>query len=222
MIHKLFLNNGGNICNKWIHYLDIYEKHFAKFVGKKFTMFEIGVSKGGSVEMWRDYFGKDVTIVGIDIDKKCKQYEGEQINIEIGDQSDWNFLQMLIDKYGIPDLVIDDGSHIMKDLIASFNFLYPLLKDGSIYLAEDLHTCYISEPYNGNGVNTFMNLVKTHIDELSTGNLKVQVNNNRELSEIWATTNSITCYDSIVVYEKRKQGRRFDLNTGSEKLFNNE
>jgi hypothetical protein len=67
-----------------------------------------------------------------------------------------------------------------------------------------------------------MNLVKTHIDELSTGNLKVQVNNNRELSEIWATTNSITCYDSIVVYEKRKQGRRFDLNTGSEKLFNNE
>ena len=222
MIHKLFLNNGGNICNKWIHYLDIYEKHFAKFVGKKFTMFEIGVSKGGSVEMWRDYFGKDVTIVGIDIDKKCKQYEGEQINIEIGDQSDWNFLQMLIDKYGIPELVIDDGSHIMKDLIASFNFLYPLLKDGSIYLAEDLHTCYISEPYNGNGVNTFMNLVKTHIDELSTGNLKVQVNNNRELSEIWATTNSITCYDSIVVYEKRKQGRRFDLNTGSEKLFNNE
>ena len=219
MIHKLFLNNGGNICNKWIHYLDIYEKHFAKFVGKKFTMFEIGVSKGGSVEMWRDYFGKDVTIVGIDIDKKCKQYEGEQINIEIGDQSDWNFLQMLIDKYGIPELVIDDGSHIMKDLIASFNFLYPLLKDGSIYLAEDLHTCYISEPYNGNGVNTFMNLVKTHIDELSTGNLKVQVNNNRELSEIWATTNSITCYDSIVVYEKRKQGRRFDLNTGSEKLF---
>jgi hypothetical protein len=222
MIHKLFLNNGGNICNKWIHYLDIYEKHFARFVGKKFTMFEIGVSKGGSVEMWRDYFGKDVTIVGIDIDKKCKQYEGEQINIEIGDQSDWNFLQMLIDKYGIPELVIDDGSHIMKDLIASFNFLYPLLKDGSIYLAEDLHTCYISEPYNGNGVNTFMNLVKTHIDELSTGNLKVQVNNNRELSEIWATTNSITCYDSIVVYEKRKQGRRFDLNTGSEKLFNNE
>jgi hypothetical protein len=222
MIHKLFLNNGGNICNKWIHYLDIYEKHFAKFVGKKFTMFEIGVSKGGSVEMWRDYFGKDVTIVGIDIDKKCKQYEGEQINIEIGDQSDWNFLQMLIDKYGIPELVIDDGSHIMKDLIASFNFLYPLLKDGSIYLAEDLHTCYISEPYNGNGVNTFMNLVKTHIDELSTGNLKVQVNNNRELSEIWATTNSITCYDSIVVYEKKNQGRRFDLNTGSEKLFNNE
>lgn len=222
MIHKLFLNNGGNICNKWIHYLDIYEKHFARFVGKKFTMFEIGVSKGGSVELWRDYFGADVTIVGIDIDPKCKQYEGDQIHIEIGDQSDWNFLQYLIDKHGIPDLVIDDGSHIMKDLIASFNFLFPLLKSDSVYLAEDLHTCYISDPYNGNGVNTFINLVKTHIDELSTGNLKVQVNNNRELSEIWATTNSITCYDSIVVYEKRKQGRRFDLNTGSEKLFNNE
>jgi hypothetical protein len=42
------------------------------------------------------------------------------------------------------------------------------------------------------------------------------------LSEFWRTTNSITCYDSIIVYEKRKQGRRFDLNTGSEKLFNNE
>ncbi len=219
MIHKLFLNNGGNICNKWIHYLDIYENHFTRFVGKKFTMFEIGVSKGGSVEMWRRYFGADVTIVGIDIEPKCKQYESDQIHIEIGNQSDLNFLQSLIDKHGIPDLVIDDGSHIMKDLIASFKFLYPLLKDGAVYLAEDLHTCYISEPYNGNNPSTFINMVKNHIDELSSGNLKVQTNNNRVLSELWATTNSITCYDSIVVYEKRKQGRRFDLNTGSEKLF---
>jgi cephalosporin hydroxylase len=222
MIHKLFLNNGGNICNKWIHYLDIYEKHFAKFVGKKFTMFEIGVSKGGSVEMWRDYFGKDVTIVGIDIDEKCKQYEGEQIHIKIGDQADCIFLQSLIDKFGIPDLVIDDGSHVMQDLITSFKFLYPLLKSGSVYLAEDLHTCYISEPYNGNNPNTFVNMVKNHIDQLSTGNLKIQTANNNELSEFWATTNSITCYDSIIVYEKRNQGRRFDLNTGSEKLFNHE
>jgi hypothetical protein len=222
MIHKLFLNNGGNICNKWIHYLDIYEKHFARFVGKKFTMFEIGVSKGGSVELWRDYFGADVTIVGIDIDPKCKQYEGDQIHIEIGDQSDALFLNSLIEKYGIPDLVIDDGSHVMQDLIMSFTFLYPLLKSGAVYLAEDLHTCYIAEPYNGNGANTFINMVKIHIDQLSTGNLKIQTASDNKLSELWATTNSITCYDSIVVYEKRKQGRRFDLNTGSEKLFNYE
>jgi hypothetical protein len=65
-------------------------------------------------------------------------------------------------------------------------------------------------------------MVKIHIDELNTGNLKIQTANNNKLSELCATTNSITCYDSIIVYEKRKQGRRFDLNTGSEKLFNHE
>jgi hypothetical protein len=65
-------------------------------------------------------------------------------------------------------------------------------------------------------------MVKKHIDELSTGNLKIQTANNNQLSEFWQTTNSITCYDSIIVYEKRNQGRRFDLNTGSEKLFNHE
>lgn len=223
-LHKIFLNNGGNITNKWIHYIDIYEKHFSSFVGKEFLLLEIGVSKGGSIAMWKEYFGKGATIVGIDIEPNCKQYENksENIFVEIGNQSDLRFLDSVLEKYGIPNIVIDDGSHEMYDLVTTFRHIYPKLNDGSIYLAEDLHTCYIEYPYDGgmHKPNTFVEMTKKHIDDLNMGNLKVQINSDEELSTFWATTNSITCYDSIHIYEKKNQGRRFDLNVGKEDLFN--
>jgi len=106
-LHQLFLNNNRNEIYKFIHYLDIYERYFFKYVGKKILMIEIGVWKGGSLNMWKDYFGDNATIVGIDIDRECKQYENEERNIfvEIGDQKDPLFLESIIRKYGSPDII---------------------------------------------------------------------------------------------------------------------
>jgi hypothetical protein len=222
-LHEIFLNNGNNITNKWIHYIDIYEKHFSRFVDTDVLILEIGVSKGGSVEMWREYFGKNATIVGIDIVEGCKQYENKNKNIfiEIGSQSDTKFIDSVLEKYGIPNIVIDDGSHVMIDLVTTFNHLYPKLKDGAVYLAEDLHTSYIPQPFGGglHNPSTFIELTKRNIDDLNMGTLVAEANTPIELTDFWATTNSITCYDSIHVYEKKNQGRRFSLNTGGAKIF---
>ena len=49
---------------------------------------EIGVFHGGSLQMWREYFGRGARIVGIDIDPRCRQFEEEQISVMIGDQAD--------------------------------------------------------------------------------------------------------------------------------------
>jgi hypothetical protein len=223
-LHKIFLNNSGNITNKWIHYIDIYEKHFSRFVGKELLILEIGVSKGGSIAMWKEYFGKNATIIGVDIDSNCKQYENinENVFVEIGNQSDTKFLDFVLEKYGIPTIVIDDGSHEMYDLVTTFKHIYHKLGDGSVYLVEDLHTCYIEHPYDGGmgKPNTFVELTKRNIDLLNMGNLKIQINSSDKLTDFWATTNSITCYDSIHVYEKKNQGKRVDLNVGKEILFN--
>ena len=76
-LHRYFLNNSHKRLHKWIHYFDIYETHFARFRGKAPVMVEIGVMGGGSLKMWKEYFGEGSRIVGVDINPDCKVHEGE-------------------------------------------------------------------------------------------------------------------------------------------------
>ena len=61
--------------HKWHHYFDIYDRHFSKYRGQNPTIVEVGVAKGGSIEMWNSYFDNKFTIYAIDIDPECKKYE---------------------------------------------------------------------------------------------------------------------------------------------------
>src|SRR5688572_18968779 len=70
-----FFANPGRMIQKWHHYFDIYHRHFQSFRGKSPVVLEIGVFQGGSLQMWRDYFGPGAKIVGIDIDPRCMQFE---------------------------------------------------------------------------------------------------------------------------------------------------
>src|SRR5205814_38790 len=79
---------------------------------------------------------------------ECKKFTEDQIEIHIGAQQDTAFLQGVIDQVGIPDIVVDDGSHVMSHLAASFDFLYPKMLKNGVYLVEDLHTAYWEE-YEG-------------------------------------------------------------------------
>ena len=85
-LHRYFLNNGYKRVHKWVHYFDIYERHFERFRGKNPVMVEIGVMGGGSLAMWKAYFGDGCKIIGIDIDANCKQHEAEDIEVFIGSQ----------------------------------------------------------------------------------------------------------------------------------------
>jgi hypothetical protein len=210
-LHAYFLNNNSKVIHKWLHYFDIYEKHFKRFTDKRVLIFEIGVAGGGSLEMWKHYFGENAIIVGIDINPQCKAHESENVYVEIGYQSDVNFLNHLILKYGQPDIVIDDGSHSMIDLISTFNFLYYQTKENGVYFVEDLHTCYWNE-YGGAAFksDTFIEFSKKHIDELNAYHSRGVI----KPTEITKTTQCISIYDSVIVYEKRRQSKKFDIQTG--------
>ena len=213
-LKKYFDKNTGDSIHKWNYYFDIYETHFCRFVGKKILMFEIGVDQGGSIKMWKDYFGKDSVIVGIDINPNCKKYEkeGESIFVEIGNQSDEIFLQSLIEKYGNPDIVLDDGSHNMDDLVNTFNFLYDKVKDDGVYMAEDLLTCYLAG--YGGGINhqgTFIEFVKDKIDHLNSGSLMSYLNRTDEIDFFSKVTQSINIYDGVIAFEKRIQEYKKDF-----------
>jgi hypothetical protein len=139
---EYFRNNPGRLIDKWHHYFEIYHRHFAAFRGRSPVVVEIGVYHGGSLEMWRHYFGRGARIVGIDLDPRCRQFEADSVNVMIGDQADRGFLSQVRARFPHVDIVIDDGGHTMAQQITSFEELYPHIQPHGVYLCEDLHTSY--------------------------------------------------------------------------------
>lgn len=141
-LRELVDTHQGRLLDKWGHYLDIYERHFAKFRNTACRILEIGVSHGGSLQLWKAYFGPKARIVGLDIDPRCLDYEETQIQIYHGDQGDRPFMGAFEETTGPFDIVIDDGSHIDVHQAASFKKLWPKMPPGAVYLIEDCHEHY--------------------------------------------------------------------------------
>ncbi len=206
-----FLENRSRICEKWAHYFPIYERHFKRFQNTKCTILEIGCGEGGSLQMWKRYFGPEATIIGIDINEKCRELEEDQIKIRIGDQADPDFLKGVISEIesGYPDVVIDDGSHQQDDIMVSFDTLYPNLDPRGVYLVEDLHTAYWKEFGGREGKGhfpvTFIDRVRGFIDELHAWHARSPTEkfpDGYPWSWFALSTDSIHVYDSITVFEK--------------------
>lgn len=124
---------------KWEHYLKIYHQHFQKFRGREVHLLEIGVQSGGSLRMWRDYFGLQCHVYGIDINDACRQFEDEKTSIFIGDQADPEFWRRIKEKVPLLDIVIDDGGHEAEQQVPTFEALFEHLRPGGVYLCEDIH-----------------------------------------------------------------------------------
>jgi SAM-dependent methyltransferase len=200
-----FLTNDGRLIHKWKHYFPIYERHFRDFVYKPVTFVEIGCGQGGSLQMWKRYFGPHARIIGIDIDPKCGEFEEDQIEIRIGAQQNTQFLNAVIEEFGAPDIVLDDGSHIMSHVIASFQFLYPRLTASGIYMVEDLHTAYWDEYEGGlRRRGTFVELSKDLLDELNADHIRAGLSP----TEFTRSTLSMHCYDSVIVFERGRHTRK--------------
>src|SRR6266851_3385960 len=110
---------------KWDHYFDIYDRHFKNFRGRDVVIVEIGIYSGGSLEMWRDYFGANCRIIGVDIEPACKVYESNSVRVFIGDQADREFWKRLKQEVGTVDIVIDDGGHASQQQIITLEEMLP-------------------------------------------------------------------------------------------------
>lgn len=123
---------------KWRHYFEIYHRHFSKFIGKDVHVLEIGVYSGGSLAMWKHYFGTQAKIYGVDIEPACKAYEDEQTKILIGDQADPLFWEAFRQEIPQLDIVIDDGGHEVHQKVATMEALLPHLRPNGVFLCEDI------------------------------------------------------------------------------------
>jgi hypothetical protein len=200
-----FLTNEQRVIHKWKHYFPIYERHFRDYVYKTVTFIEIGCGEGGSLQMWKRYFGPHARIVGLDTNPGCKAFEEYQIEIRIGEQQDTRFLHRVVEEFGAPDIVLDDGSHMMSHVGASFNFLYPKLSTSGVYMVEDLHTSYWEEFEGGlNRTGTFIQLAKHLIDELNADHVRQGL----APTEFTRSTLSMCFYDSVLVFERGRHTRK--------------
>lgn len=198
-IVDIFVSHAGEGVHKWHHYLPLYEQYLGRWRNQPLRFLEIGVSRGGSLEMWRKYFGPQAQIYGLDINPTCSRFDGQFGQVRIGSQDDPAFLDAIVDELEGVDVILDDGSHIMNHIRTSFLTLFPRLSLGGCYIIEDLHTSYWKE--YGGGFNesaNFYNFVRELIDDMHIWYHQSGI----KQSAVSGMVTGIHVHDSLVVIDK--------------------
>lgn len=225
-LFQIFAANTGHLIHKWVHYFQIYERHFSRFKNQPVNILEIGVFRGGSLQLWQSYFGNKANIYGMDIDPSTKAFEDERVKIFIGDQANPEFLKDVKAQLPPMDIIIDDGGHTTQQQITSFLELYDQVTPNGVYLVEDLHTNYWPRFIDTPNGETFIDFAKRHIDALNAWYYQgeetyhryaqnpYQRNGQISVPEFTLTTHSISFYNSIIVFEKQPVLEPFVYATG--------
>lgn len=143
-LYDLYKESTGKISDKWNIYFDAYDNIMAPYRNKPITMLEIGVQNGGSLEAWSSYFPHAKKIIGCDIDELCGnlKYSDPRISVFVGDATSEIISKKIKSFQPDFDIIIDDGSHTSADIIRAFCNYFGNIKNGGIFIAEDLHCSY--------------------------------------------------------------------------------
>jgi|TARA_B110000037_G_C17008750_1_gene460346 hypothetical protein len=179
---------------KWDHYFEIYENIFNRFKNKKIIFVEIGVGDGGSLHMWRAFFGKKARIIGIELNPDAKKLEDDGFEIYIGDQSTKEFWYKFYKKIGKIDILLDDGGHRNLQQITSVVESIKNIKNGGMILVEDTCSSYMKKMGFGNPSKySFINFCNLLVENIHRRNPLVEKKGNIFSDKI----HSITFYESI-------------------------
>jgi 23S rRNA U2552 (ribose-2'-O)-methylase RlmE/FtsJ len=204
------------VMHKWSHYFEVYERYLSGIRRNSPTVVEIGVQLGGSVQMWREYFGSAARIYGVDVNPTAVEHQDVATKVFIGDQQDRGFLRSVVQEIGHPDVVIDDGGHTANQQITAFEELYPALSENGVYIVEDTHTSLWRGRFmDREDQQSFLQFAFARCAQLMEWTGKVEnfqvlgTDQNESLantvSEFCQSTKAISFFDSVVVFER---GRR--------------
>jgi len=205
----LFFAHRGKLVDKWEQYLGIYGQELGSLAaaGKPLRLLEIGVQNGGSLELWADFLPAGSTIVGLDIDPRIGElaFENPEISAFVADATDAAAIDRAVGDRRF-DIIIDDGSHLCRDVCATFELLYPRLEPGGRYIIEDLHCSYY--PGHGGslrGPGSSVEHLKGLVDALNADHLPEGSGPAEEVERLRAYNRSlarISFFDSVAVVEK--------------------
>ncbi len=194
-LYKLF-RKSKKYSIKWSNYFQVYEKKFSRYRNKKIKFVEIGVANGGSLFMWKNYFGKKAKIIGIDLNPNAKKLEKYGFKIYIGNQSDKKFWDKFYKKEGKIDLILDDGGHKNLQQISTVHHSIPFIRDGGKIIVEDTSTSYLKKEFNNPSKYSFINYSKKMIDIIHRRSPLLKKNLNIYAKKIF----QIEFFESIVVF----------------------
>jgi hypothetical protein len=135
--------NSPFFSTKHSTYFQVYDELLEGYKSKKIVFVEVGVLSGGSLFMWRDFFGNEARIIGVDANPQAKKWEKYGFEIQIGDQADPEFWSSFFKEIGKVDVLLDDGGHTFKQQIVTVVSGLPFINDGGVLIVEDTHTSYM-------------------------------------------------------------------------------
>lgn len=162
---EIYQSHTGKISDKWELYLREYDRLFSPYRTQPISILEIGIQNGGSLEIWGKYFLNATKFVGCDINPNCAKlnYDDSRIAVVIGDATTDETKEKITRQAEFFDIIIDDGSHVSGDIVQAFAKYFSMLREGGIFVAEDLHCSYwqayeggIFHPYSS--INFFKGL----------------------------------------------------------------
>ncbi|BEI38351.1 hypothetical protein PHIN8_02950 [Polynucleobacter sp. HIN8] len=187
--------SANNSSIKHESYFAVYESLFNKFRGGEVTFLEVGVFNGGSLNMWKEYFGSKARIIGVDLNPVALKLIDQGFEIYIGDQESKSFWLDLKSRIGKVDIILDDGGH--KNLQQAVTLYYgaDLVSDGGLVVIEDVHTSYFRR-FGNPGYFSFVNFSKRIIDIVNSRFAYLKKINSKLGSMVW----SIQYFESIVAF----------------------
>ncbi len=188
---------------KWDNYFEIYENIFKKFINKKITFVEVGIGNGGSLFMWRNFFGSKARIIGIELNPDARKLEKHGFEIFTGDQADTKFWKSFYKKVGKIDILLDDGGHKNIQQITTLIESVKFIKNEGLIVVEDTHTSYMKKKgFKNPSKYSFINFTYQLIENMHRRNPTI----NKNLNFISKRIKQINFYDSIVAikFAKRK------------------
>lgn len=196
-------------------YFDVYDILFSPYVGKEIVFVEIGVLNGGSLFMWRSFFGEKARIIGIDLNPRAKRWEEHGFEIYIGSQSDETFWADFKSRVGPIDILLDDGGHTFEQQIVTVEAMLPAIRDGGLLVVEDTHTSYKQE-FGAPSRYSFVEYAKNMVDGINYRSRQVKADRPPERRVF-----SIQFFESFVVFlvdRKRSEAEAVPVSNDGQSL----
>jgi hypothetical protein len=187
-------NKAPYLSIKYDSYFQVYEETLRRYVGKQITFVEVGILNGGSLFMWREYFGPGARIIGIDLNPAAERWRADGFEIFIGDQADPSFWREFYRQVGAIDVLMDDGGHRNSQQILTVSEAIPNVRDGGTIIVEDIHGSYMRE-FGNPSRYSFLNFARRLVDSINSRHGPFE----KTATVYSKSVYSVAFYESIVV-----------------------
>jgi hypothetical protein len=186
-------------------YFAVYAQLFGALRGEPITFVETGVLGGGSLFMWREWFGPRARIVGVDMNPAARKLEDHGFEIIIGDQGDPHFWSKTFKSLGEVDIFLDDGGHQSFQQIVTVEAALRHVSRKGIVVVEDTHSSFMQD-FSDHGKHSFHEYAKACSDFLTMRMSRAYPNRiydspNEDVKEILRNVWGIQFYSGMVIFQ---------------------